>query len=71
MTKIIYTKSGNRYLLDQENMRWTEKLNGPDIWLDLLEWPDLEVGKPLKIVYKNCHSDLPRIVVTSEVLGFV
>jgi hypothetical protein len=55
-------------------MRWTEARltkQEPDVWLDLLEWPQIEEGKRLRIVYRTKDNDFPRIVSTSEVLGCV
>lgn len=72
--KIVYTVSGSRYLLDQKNMKWTEaKLNKHDVseWFDLVEWPEIEEGKRLRLVYKTKDHEMPRLMSTTEVLGHV
>ncbi len=65
--KVVYTKSGSRYLLDKQAMTFasSEKV------FPLVEWPDIEIGRPLTVLIKKDAQGEPRKLTTSEVVGVV
>lgn len=64
---VVYTKSGSRYLLDEQAMT----VSGAHHTLLLVEWPEITVGKSMRLIVKKHADSAERTMTTSEVIGIV